>query len=322
MPENKIKNVIPVGIFLIVFLILLLLSAAISSAYFYFESINRITEIEGYTRNYSIPLAEAFANVAELSYKTKNLNKLQSLFREKINANIIDEAFFVLSDGKIIVHSDQGIEKELKGNIATDEFAYNLDMIMLPIWTKVNHAQFMDYHIYGENKKIPFTKEIIKLLKKYIYSKADVSGWLVTRAVNVNSKSIGCISFIISKDRIYKFLLEHFNITVKLSIILAILSFLISFTVSIIIFVRYKSINKRKYLAAAEDNIDKKENVSENIVDNPDTGIEKNIVDNNEIKIKEAIKIKNDTAKKELTLSGDEKIKDAILFKEKQRNIQ
>jgi hypothetical protein len=330
MPENKIKNVIPVGIFLIVFLILLLLSAAISTAYFYFESTNRINEIEKYTRNYSIPLAEAFADVAELSYKTKNLDKLKSLFREKINANIIDEAFFVLSDGKIIVHSDQGIEKELKGNIATDEFAYNLDMIMLPIWTKVDHAQFMDYHIYNENKKIPFTKEIIKLLKKYIYSKAGISGWLVTKAVFVNKKSIGCISFIISKERIYKFLLEHFNITVKLSIILAILSFLISFTVSIIIFIRYRSFNKRKYLMTAEDNIDRKENVSENIIKNPDSDIEKNIagnnemglVDNNEIKIKEAIKIKNDTAKEELTLSGDEKIKDAILFKEKQRDIQ
>jgi hypothetical protein len=322
MPENKIKNVIPVGIFFIVFLILLLLSAAISAAYFYFESKNRIDEIEKYTRSYSIPLAEAFANVAELSYKTKNFDKLKSLFREKISANIIDEGFFVLSDGKIVVHSDQGIEKELKGNIATDEFAYNLDMIMLPIWTRVDHAQFMDYHIYSENKKIPFTKDITRLLKKYIYSKADVSGWLITKSVEVNKKSIGCISFIISKDRIYKFLLEHFNITVKLSIILAILSFLISFTVSIIIFIRYRSINKIKYLTAAEVKISKIENAEENKPEETAAEIINNIADTNEIKIKEAIKIKNEPAKQDIALSGDDKIKDAILFKDKQGNIQ
>jgi hypothetical protein len=306
MREKKIRNVIPIGIFLIVFIFLLLLSAAISSGYFYFEAKNRITEMENYTRNYSIPLAEAFANVAELSYKDKNLYKLNRLFREKIQASIIDEAFFVLSNGKIVVHSDQGIEKELKGNIATDEFAYNLDLIMLPIWTKVDHAQFMDYHIYSENKKIPFTKPVIKLLKQYIYSKTDVSGWLVTRAVYVNGKSIGCVSFIISKDRIYKFLLEHFNICVKISIFLAIISFLISFTVTIIIFIRYRSINKRKYFNTIEDNIDKKE-----------INIENNIETNNENKLKEAIKIKNNTAKtEELTLPDQELIKDAILIKE------
>ncbi len=329
MPENKIKNVIPVGIFSIIFLILILLSAAISGAYFYSESINRIEEIEKYTRSYSIPLAEAFANVAELSYKTGNFDKLKNLFREKINASIIDEAFFVLSDGRIVVHSDQGVEKELKGNIATDEFAYNLDMIMLPIWTKVDHAQFMDYHIYNENKKIPFKKDLLKLLKKYIYSKADVSGWLVTRAVNVNKKSIGCISFIISKERIYKFLLEHFNISVKLSIILAILSFLISFTVSIIIFIRYRNIKKIKNSEATEDNIDMEKIIKENNAEEQEPG-KYSIIDigdnsglKNEIKIKEAIKIKNDTAKQqELALSGDDKIKDAILFKEKQGNIQ
>ena len=255
MSENKIKNVIPAGIFLIVFIILLLLSAAVSFSYFYFEAKNRTAEIETYTRSYSIPLAEAFANVAELSYKDKSLGKLKKLFREKIKASIIDEAFFVLSDGKIVVHSDQDIEKELKGNIATDEFAYNLDLIMLPIWTKVDHAQFMDYHIYNPAKKIPFNKEAVRLFKKYIYSKIDVSGWLVTRAVYVKGKSVGCVSFIISKERIYKLLLEHYDITIKLSVVLAALSFLISFIVSFIIFIRYRSINKIRYYKTNVDTL-------------------------------------------------------------------
>ena len=60
----------------------------------------------------------------------------------KSNKN--DEFYTVLSD----------IEKELKGNIATDEFAYNLDLILLPIWIKADNAQFLDYHIYN-NEKIP-----------------------------------------------------------------------------------------------------------------------------------------------------------------------
>ena len=307
MSEKKIKNVIPIGIFLIVFLILLLLSAAVSISYFYFEAKNRITEIETYTRNYSIPLAEAFANVAELSYKDKSFTRLKRLFREKIKASIIDEAFFVLSDGKIVVHSDLDIEKELKGNIATDEFAYNLDLIMLPIWTKVDHAQFMDYHIYNPAKKIPFNKEAIKYFKKYIYEKIDVSGWLVTRAVNVRGKSIGCISFIISKERIYKFLLEHYDLTVKLSIVLAVLSFLISFFVSVIIFIRYRSLNKVRYYKTNIDKYDKIEPLEGNIV-----------IEN---KVKEAIKIKPNTNSvkiKEFMLSGKKMIKDAILIKDKQ----
>ncbi|MFH0974161.1 MAG: hypothetical protein V1874_00090 [Spirochaetota bacterium] len=301
MEEKKKKSVIPIGIFFIIFLVMLILSAAVSAAYFYFETTSRVAEMEKYTRDYSIPLAEAFANVAELSYKNNDLAKLNRLFREKIQASVIAEGFFVLSDGKIIVHSSPEIEKELKGNIATDEFAYNIDLIMLPIWTKVEHAQFMDYHIYGGNKKLPFPKEITRLIKSYVYPKIDVSGWLVTKAVIVNTKSIGCISFIISKNRINNFLLEHLNNTVKLSIILASISFILSLFISLIVYFRYRSIRKNK-ITIVEDigsnNIDKQENF-------------------NEKSLKEAIKVKHSVKIKDIIITGKNKIKDAILVKEK-----
>ena len=60
-------------------------------------------------------MAEAFARVAEFSYSTKKYSSLKTLFHEKIEENTIDEAFFVLSDGKIIVHSSTTAEKELMG---------------------------------------------------------------------------------------------------------------------------------------------------------------------------------------------------------------
>ncbi len=304
MKENKTRNVIPVGIFFIIFIFMLLLSSAIAVAYFYVEARSRISEIEKYTRNYSIPLAEAFANVAELCYKDKDLDKIKRLFRDKINANIIDEAFFVLSDGKIVVHSDKGIEEELKGNIATDEFAYNIDLIMLPIWTKTDQAQFMDYNIFGENKKIPFNRDIKKLIKKYIYSKIDVLGWLVTKAVSVNGNAVGCVSFIISKDRIYRFLSDHLNKTIMLSYILALVSLIISFLISIIVFIRYRSINKSKLHKSDNYNIGNEITVNEQ--------------DSDEKKVKEAIKIKQDSGNiKEFDFTGKKIIKEAISVKDK-----
>lgn len=302
MKENKSRNVIPVGIFFIVFLIMLILSTAISAAYFYFETKNRTEEIEKYTRNFSIPLAEAFANVAELSYHDKKHEKLKKLFREKIQANIITEAFFVLSDGKIVVHSDSGIEKELKGNIATDEFAYNIDLIMLPIWSKIDHAQFMDYHVYNGIKKLKINKEIIKIIKRYVYQKIDVSGWLVTRAVFVNGKPVGCISFIISKEKLYTFIIEYFDNTIRLIIILAGISFIISLLMSIIVFIRYRSIRKKKHP----------------VVPKPIKDSRGNINDLNEIKLKEAIRIKSSPVKiKKVISAGKNLIKDAISVKDK-----
>ncbi|MDY6970258.1 MAG: hypothetical protein SVR08_16615, partial [Spirochaetota bacterium] len=159
-------------LFFITSLLLLLFSAGVSIGYFYYVGKSRIKEIEDYTRDYSITLADAFTNVAELSYNRRNYSKLKILFQEKINKNIIDEAFFVLADGKIIAHTDKKTTKSLKGNIATDEFAYNLDLILYPLRIKSKQAQFFDYHIF--NKEIPFSKDFKRIIKTYLYKKIDI----------------------------------------------------------------------------------------------------------------------------------------------------
>lgn len=309
--KTKIKKrkVVPVGIFFILLITFSLLSVAVLSGYFYIEAKSRIFEIEKTTREYTIPLAEASANLAELSYKNKNYLKLKELFREKIQAEIIDEAFFVLSDGTIIVHSDKNVEKELKGNIAADEFAYNIDLIMLPVWSKTHNVQFMDYHIYNNELKIPFRKEITQLLKKYIYNKVDVLGWLVTRAVFYKGKGIGCVSFLISKDRIYKFLLELFNNIINLSIIFAVISFSLSLIISIIIFFRYRSLSK------IEPEIYIKKEIKGKV-----TPIYSKNGFSKDKRLKEAIKIKSGTIRR-MNRADKNIIKDAIAVPGKQRKI-
>ncbi|MBN2042048.1 MAG: hypothetical protein JW864_18575 [Spirochaetes bacterium] len=309
--KKKIKKrrVVPVGIFFILLIILGLFSAAVLSGYFYFEAKSRISDIEKAARDYLIPLAEASANLAELSYKNKNYFKLKQLFREKIEEEIIDEAFFVLSDGKIIIHSDREVEKDLKGNIATDEFAYNVDLIMLPVWSKTDNVQFMDYHIYDNDLKIPFRKDVTQLLKQYIYNKVDVPGWLVTRAVFHKEQGIGCVSFLVSKDRIYKFLLELFNNILNLSYIFAGISLGISFFISVVIFFRYSSLSKRRAGEIVEHEI-------ESIIA-PVYSMRKNGMNG---RLKEAIKIKS-TFNCKINNSDKSIIKDAVAVTDKKRKI-
>jgi uncharacterized membrane protein affecting hemolysin expression len=88
------------------------------------------------TREYSTAVAEALADVAEMSYRLKDYSKLQDLFREKLNENLIDEAFFVLADGRLIAHSNSETAKNLGGYLAADEFTYNMDLILGPVLRK------------------------------------------------------------------------------------------------------------------------------------------------------------------------------------------
>ncbi len=253
MKKDRTKKGFPVGICLIIFLILLLLSTAISAGYFYIEGKRKIEEIVEYTRICSLTLAEAVGNVAELSYMNNDFSKLRSLFNEKIEKKVIDEAFFVLADGKIIAHSDKRILKGLKGNIATDEFAYNVDQIFLPIKSKSKSAQFLDYNII--NKKVPFNKEIRKLFKKYFYKKFDIVGWLITRAVYVKDKAVGCVSLIISKDKIYNFLFTHINNTINLLIVLGIITVTVPVLISIIVYLRYRNLRVISALTGKQESI-------------------------------------------------------------------
>ena len=244
------KKRFPIGIFLLLLLLESVIVCASVTYYFYFTAQKRITEIEQYTRGYSVALAEAFAGMAELSHKKKEYGPLTDLFREKIGQNIIDEAFFVLIDGTLIAHSRKDIEDELKGNMANDEFAYNLDLILAPAQKAEKSAKFSNYNISG--KEIPSfplpygtSREHRNLIKKYLYPDINKTGWLVSRAVFDKNNAVGTVNFIISKDRIYSFLNQHILETLWLYRIGLQGSIGLAFFISLVVLLRYRSIQKK-----------------------------------------------------------------------------
>jgi hypothetical protein len=237
------KVFFPVGIFLMLFIIQSAGSLIAVSAYFIHTGVKRIADIETYTKNYSITMAEGFSGLAELSSKTRNYNNLRELFQEKLRENTVDEAFYVHADGKIIVHSNKDAEKNLEGNIANDEFLYNLDTIFMPQKKKSREVYFENYNYIG--KDVPFERDDRMLLKKYLYNDIDKSGWIVVRAVFSKNKPAGTVGFIISKERIYSFIKTHIAETYRIIFISLIGSFSISLIISIIIFIRYRMIESR-----------------------------------------------------------------------------
>ncbi|OHD67610.1 MAG: hypothetical protein A2W19_11390 [Spirochaetes bacterium RBG_16_49_21] len=220
-----------------------LIAAGATLAYFFYTGRNTIKEIESSTRSYSVPLASAFADIAELSYRTKKISRLNALFHEKVDERIMDEAFFVLKNGTIIAHSDPKTAKRLKGNIANDEFYYNLDLILRPVYRKSRDALFTDYHVVS--KPVPFTAITLVLLKRFIYPKIDVTGWLASRAVFIKKKPVGTVSFIISKERIYSFIKAQIESSMRVLIASLGVAFFVSLAVSLVVLVRYRSIQKK-----------------------------------------------------------------------------
>ncbi|OHD66054.1 MAG: hypothetical protein A2176_09855 [Spirochaetes bacterium RBG_13_51_14] len=237
------KKLFPFGIFFMLFFMESIIAAGAVFSYFLFAGTSRIAEIESNTRSYSIPLAEAFGSMAEMSYRTKRYARLRTLFRKKIGERIIDEAFFVLRDGRLIAHSDPVIEKNLKGNLASDEWAYNLDLILKPVYQKSREVFFTDYNFVS--KPVPFDRWRRNLLKTYFYRNIDPSGWLVSRAVFGKKKPVGAVSFIISKERMYSFIAGHIIRCVRLLELSMAVAFVVSLLVSLVVLMRYRSIQKR-----------------------------------------------------------------------------
>ncbi len=240
---NKLKKLIfPVGIFLLMFTAESLIGTAGVVSYFYISGKKNITEIENYTVNYSKTMAEAFARVAEFSYSTKKYSSLKTLFHEKIEENTLDEAFFVLPDGKLVVHSSTTVEKELMGNIASDEIAYNLDMILLPVQTKSSELIFNNYNII--NKIVPFKRQDRDLIKKYVYKDLNSTGWLFTKGIFYKGKPAGTVNFIISKDRIYNSIQGSIDQARYYTLLVITISMILSFFIALIVLFRYRSIQK------------------------------------------------------------------------------
>ena len=240
--KRKLKRIIfPIGVFFLLFLTVSIIGIAGVASYIYLSGKKNIEDIETYTVNYSKTMAEAFARVAELEYPGKKYTALKALFREKIEDNTIDEAFFVLKNRKIVVHSSIETEKKLKGNIGSDEISYNIDMILQPVYTKSHELIFFkNYNI--TDKFIPFRKWERDLLSKYIYEDLNTTGWLFTKCIFHKQEPIGTVNFIISKERIYSSIRQSIDMVKLCSIFIIAVSALISFLVSLIVFFRYRSI--------------------------------------------------------------------------------
>lgn len=254
------KAAFPAGICFLLFLIQITAASAGISYYFYKKAGKDIAEIEKYTVNYSKTLAEAFADVAELSYKNRNYSSLKSLFREKIQENTIDEAFFILKDGTLIVHSNTTIEKKLRGNIANDEMSYNLELILQPVNRNSRELFFSNYNII--DKKIPFNRSLRELIKKHLYSDINSSGWLFTRGVFHRGKPAGSVNFIVSKERIHSTIFSAADELRKTLLIALALSLGIAFFISLLVMTRFRS---REFSSCEYDTSDMEENEDEYI---------------------------------------------------------
>ena len=237
------KKGFPIGIFLLIFVTGSLISAGALTAYFLNTGKGRIADIEKYTKNYSVSMAEIFGDMAELSFRTRRYGELKKLFSREISEDTIDQAFFVLNNGRIIVHSNEEVIKELRGNISNDEFTYNTDMILAPSVQKSRDTVFTPYNVLGT--KLPFPRRERRLIKKYLYEGVSEPGWLVTRSVFYKKKAVGTVNFIISKERIYRFISSHIDRTKKLLTIAIGASFATALLLSLIIFLRYRSIQKK-----------------------------------------------------------------------------
>lgn len=243
MTRKSRKIIFPAGIFLLIFFTETILGAIALSAYTFVSLKKNISAVEEYTRNYSKTLAEAFASVAELSLKNNKTDSLKILFHEKIQQNTIDEAIFVLSDGRLIVHSNTSVEKGLAGNIANDEMAYNIELILEPVKKNTRELILSDYNII--DRKIPFSRKQRDLIARYIYPGINTTGWLFTKGVFIDEKPVGSVCFITGKERIYSVIRETFSQTLKYFYAVIAGSFMISFLVSLVILARYRSIQKR-----------------------------------------------------------------------------
>lgn len=241
--KKPVKMIFPAGIFFLLFIVESLIAAGMSLAYFYYIGRSSIATIERNTRSYAMPVAEAFGTMAEMCYRTKKFDRLRYLFQEKIEQRVIREAFFVLRDGRVIAHSDPAMMDRLKGNLAGDELAYNMDLILFPLMRRSTQVFFTDYNIV--TKRAPFERRYRMLLKRYFYPNIDSTGWLASRAVYGRKKPVGAVCFIIGKERIYAFLAAHVERSVGILLVSLSAAFAVSLLVTLVVMVRYRSIQVR-----------------------------------------------------------------------------
>ncbi len=239
MGTKKKKQGFPLGIFFLMLFLLFLVSAAASAGYFYWTVSTRIVEIEENVKKYSTAIVEAFGNVAGINFPMNNYAELKKLFLVRLTDADNEEAFFILADGRIVAHSSSDAEQKVEGNVANDEFRYNIEQLLQPVNQNAREAQFYDYNI--QDQKIPFDRRERMVIKDYLYPEISSPGWLATRAVFVWDKPVGTVNLIISKQPIYALIFSQLEESAYIAAGLGVVSLIISLFVALIVYFRYRS---------------------------------------------------------------------------------
>jgi hypothetical protein len=241
--STKMRTNVPVGIFILLFLMQSAVSFFVCSLYLLTYGKSWSDEIQSYTRNYSIALAEALAQVSEMAYAKKDYDSVTGLFRQRIKSKSADEAFFVLLNGKIIAHTSDEKRDALSGNIARDEFRYNSDLILKNARLGSSDVMFSDYNIPGINN--PFIGRIRVFVKDHFYAGVDSNAWLAAKAVFHKKKAVGAVGIIVGKERVFNYIALLAGRTLRFFYLSIATAFAVSLFISIVVFIRYRRIRKK-----------------------------------------------------------------------------
>lgn len=223
---------------IILFLLLAVMASSAAILYKYRQLASDIDEFTIQVKNISKTLIATYADAAELAYATRSIGQLLSLIQESKNIKGIKEVFFVLDNGTIIAHSDKEKANELKGNIANDEFYYNIDMILYPHAKQSIELFIFDYFV--PDLPLPFNTMARKFIQQFLYKDINTNSWLVTKAVYAKGKSIGTINCIIVKTPIYDMMMSYYKELVYVLIIICGAALVFSVCTGIILFIKQK----------------------------------------------------------------------------------
>lgn len=222
------------------FLLIVIVASSASIFYKYRQLISDINEFTTQVKNVSKTLITTYADTAEHAYATRSTGQLLSLIQESKNFKGIHEVFFVLDNGSIVAHSDTAKAAQLKGNIANDEFYYNIDMIMYPHVKQSRELFVFDYFV--PDVSLPFNKIIRKYIQQFIYKDINTNSWLVTKAVYHKGKSIGTVNCIIIKTPIYSMMSGYYKELLFMIMIIFGVSVIFSLCTGIIMFIKQKKV--------------------------------------------------------------------------------
>ncbi len=229
-----------------------MIAAIASSGAIYYKYIHVKSDIAAFTsqvKNIAKTLISTYAQASERAYATRSNDQLLSLIEESKNIKGIKEVFLVLDDGKILAHSDTKKANELKGNIANDEFYYNIDMILYPHAQQSRELFIFDYFV--PDLRLPFTTIVRKYIQQFLYKDINTNSWLVTKAVYDKGKSIGTINCIIVKTPIYDMMKHAYMELLFMLLIICGTALVFSVCTGIIVFIKQKRLlqNVREFTA-------------------------------------------------------------------------